>query len=229
MGHVDALVHGRSFLSVWGNADDAETPLITVESAHADTVASARRRTATLDCRVEAVDRRDTAFATLYLPDAVVRYRCAHQPLTGWAAAGPWKPFDVHREPARRRPGGAVREPPAGPEPRRRVRADRRHAAGRRRQQARHGHLVASRSSTRCPAGTRPASRSRPAPHRERLQAEVAAYWDQATKGKTWLAGQGVHVRPVRRGRPRQLRRRDQAPHGAGRRDRRPAAATTSG
>jgi hypothetical protein len=27
---------------------------------------------------------------------------------------------------------------------------------------------------------------------RERLQAEAAAYWDQATKGKTWLAGEGV-------------------------------------
>ena len=27
---------------------------------------------------------------------------------------------------------------------------------------------------------------------RERLQAEATAYWDQATKSKTWLAGQGV-------------------------------------
>jgi hypothetical protein len=27
---------------------------------------------------------------------------------------------------------------------------------------------------------------------RERLQAEAAAYWEQATKSKTWLAGQGV-------------------------------------
>jgi hypothetical protein len=27
---------------------------------------------------------------------------------------------------------------------------------------------------------------------RRRLQAEVTQYWDQATKGKTWLAGQGV-------------------------------------
>jgi hypothetical protein len=29
-------------------------------------------------------------------------------------------------------------------------------------------------------------------PNRERLQAEVAQYWDQATKDKTWLAGTGV-------------------------------------
>ena len=29
-------------------------------------------------------------------------------------------------------------------------------------------------------------------PDKERLQAEVAKYWDEATKGKTWLAGQGV-------------------------------------
>lgn len=29
-------------------------------------------------------------------------------------------------------------------------------------------------------------------PDRERLQAEVSEYWDQATKDKTWLAGTGV-------------------------------------
>jgi hypothetical protein len=34
LGQVDALVHGKAFISVWGNDDDPATPLISFESAH---------------------------------------------------------------------------------------------------------------------------------------------------------------------------------------------------
>jgi hypothetical protein len=34
LGQVDALVHGSAFISVWGNDEDPETPLMTFESAH---------------------------------------------------------------------------------------------------------------------------------------------------------------------------------------------------
>jgi hypothetical protein len=34
LGQVDALVHGLGFISVWGNDEDPQTPLMAFESAH---------------------------------------------------------------------------------------------------------------------------------------------------------------------------------------------------
>jgi hypothetical protein len=34
LAHIDALVHGRAFLTVWGNDADPQTPIIAAESAH---------------------------------------------------------------------------------------------------------------------------------------------------------------------------------------------------
>jgi hypothetical protein len=34
LGQVDTLVHGLGFISVWGNDEDPQTPLMSFESAH---------------------------------------------------------------------------------------------------------------------------------------------------------------------------------------------------
>jgi hypothetical protein len=79
LGRVDALVMRRSYLSVGANEDDADTPLVTVESplemyAYVDPrtrrVAAALKRTFVADTTVRVPER----YATLYLPDRTVWY-----------------------------------------------------------------------------------------------------------------------------------------------------------
>lgn len=79
LGRVDALVMRRSYLSVGTNEDDADTPLVTVESpletyAYVDPrtrkVAAALKRTYVADSFVRVPER----YATLYLPDVTVWY-----------------------------------------------------------------------------------------------------------------------------------------------------------
>lgn len=80
LGHVDALVMRRAYACVGTNEDDADTPLVTVESpleVYADldprtrTVRAALRRVAEEDSIARVNDR----YATLYLPDRTVWYR----------------------------------------------------------------------------------------------------------------------------------------------------------
>ncbi len=73
LGIADALVHGIAYLSVWGNDDDPETPMIAFESAHQVTVdydPGAR----TVRSALKRWRDRDTDYATLYLRDQVVRF-----------------------------------------------------------------------------------------------------------------------------------------------------------
>jgi len=75
LGQVDALVHKLAFISVWGNDDDPETPQMSFESSHQVAV---EYEPGTGDRVVRAALKRwqddDRTYATLYLPDRVIRY-----------------------------------------------------------------------------------------------------------------------------------------------------------
>lgn len=186
MNHVDALVHGRSYVSVWA---DGDMPAITVESAHQMAVEYAPG-----SHRVVAALKRfydgERWRATLLLPSEVRRYSTANVVL-GLVGSARWELDEVLPNPL-----DAVPVVPLVNRPRvlnldgeselvdvipladavNKIATDMLvtsefHAGPRR-----------WATGIQIPGG----------PDRERLQAEVAAYWDNAVKGKTWLAGEGV-------------------------------------
>ncbi|MEV6159408.1 phage portal protein [Nonomuraea sp. NPDC052129] len=80
--HVDALVMKRSFVTVGTNADDADMPLITVESPlqmHADIDPANRQVRAALRWWYDGESALDgrirEQYATLYLPDETIHYQ----------------------------------------------------------------------------------------------------------------------------------------------------------
>lgn len=188
MAHVDTLIHGRSFMSVWGNEEDPETPRIVVESAHQVVVdySPADRR---LRSALKRWSEADAQFATLYLPDEIRKY--VSQSRIPNMAGGRWDLYEVLDNPL-----GAVPMVPFVNRPRvlnldgeselvdvmglidaiGKLCTDMLVTS--------EYHAMPRRWATgiEIPNG----------PDRERLQAEVAAYWDRATKDKTWLAGTGV-------------------------------------
>lgn len=96
LGRVDALVMKRSYIAVGTNEDDANTPLVTVESplevfAHIDPrtrkVRAALRR---WQDTVPGMARQPEEYATLYLPDRTVYYQVA-----GHASGDSWKVLDT--------------------------------------------------------------------------------------------------------------------------------------
>jgi hypothetical protein len=195
LAHIDALVHGRAFLSVWGNDDDPTTPRVTVESAHQMTV-SFEPGTRAVSAALKRWRDGDTEYATLYLPDQVVRY--AAQAITGGSNQNLAWVFD-QRLP---NPLGVVPVVPLVNRPR--VLnltgeseltdvvplADAVNKLATDMMVASEFHATKRRWATgiQIPSATGDAGDG----ERRRLQAEVSQYWDQATKGKTWLAGQGV-------------------------------------
>lgn len=76
MAHIDALVHGRAFAIVWADPDDAATPKITVESAEQMTV-DFEPGTTNVVAAAKHWAQDDTAYATLYLQDSIVKYSAA--------------------------------------------------------------------------------------------------------------------------------------------------------
>lgn len=96
MGHVDALVMRRSYVCVGSNADDADVPLVTVESpleVFAEVDPRTRRVRAALrrwSDYHELVGRLPEHFATLYLPDMTVWF---DRGPNGWRETG----RDEHR------------------------------------------------------------------------------------------------------------------------------------
>ena len=91
MGRLDALVMRRSYLTVGTNEDDADTPLVTVESPlelYADIDPRTRQPRAALRRWAENQDnlvRLPEEFATLYLPNATIWYDRGPQ---GWRETG---------------------------------------------------------------------------------------------------------------------------------------------
>jgi hypothetical protein len=187
LAQLDALVHGSAFLMVWGNDRDPLTPRITVESAHQVAVS----RSAGSREIASAVKRwTDGAriYATLYLPDQVILHS---MPVPESGVIGRWQVDDVLDNPL-----GAVPVVPLVNRPRLLKLdgeseltdviplADAVNKLATDMLVASEFHAQPRRYATgiQVPSG----------PDRERLQAEVAAYWDNALKNKTWLAGEGV-------------------------------------
>lgn len=83
LGFLGAVNAGRSFVLVWGNPDDEETPEVTFEDASQCIVlyesGSRRKRRAALKLRQEG----DETWATLYLPDEVWKFKRAERGASG--------------------------------------------------------------------------------------------------------------------------------------------------
>ncbi|HXH77766.1 phage portal protein, partial [Nocardioides sp.] len=73
LGLVDMLVHGVTYLSVWGNDDDPLTPRMTFESAHQVTVDYEPGGRAVRSALKRWQDGA-TSYATYYTRDEVIRY-----------------------------------------------------------------------------------------------------------------------------------------------------------
>lgn len=188
LGQVDALVHARAFLSVGPGVNPAR-PRIAVESAHQMAV-NYDPETGAVSAALKRWSGPGAVYATLYLPTETHRFVAENTVVTGLASS--WQV----REVAQPQPLGVVPVVPLVNRPRlmnpdgeseltdvmpladaiNKLASD---------------MLVTSEFSAmprRYATGIQIPS----GPQRDRLQAEVAAYWDQATKGKTWLAGEGV-------------------------------------
>lgn len=189
LGNADALVHGLAFLSVWSNPEDDETPSITYESAHQVTVEhDPGGRT------VRAALKRwrdgDETFATLYLRDQVRKYVARTATVVG-------QPRWELREAPLDNPLGAVPIVPMVNKGRLLNREGRSELASIAPiadgvNKLATDMMVTSeffQSPRRWATGLQ--IQGDPA-NRERLQAEVAQYWDNAAKQKTLLGGTGV-------------------------------------
>jgi len=77
LAHREALIHGRVYVSVWGNADDPRTPRIEVESGRQMTVLRApgsKKIVAALKRWIE-IEGEPRAYATLFEADRITRLR----------------------------------------------------------------------------------------------------------------------------------------------------------
>ncbi|QDH92108.1 portal protein [Streptomyces phage Dubu] len=107
LGFLGAVNSGRSFVLVWGNPDDPETPEVTFEDAAQCVIAyvpgSRRKRRAAL----KRWDDGTMSYATLYLPDQVWKFQ---RPVLGQSTKSPqeqavdeelnrWEPRDMGLEP----------------------------------------------------------------------------------------------------------------------------------
>jgi len=192
LGHVDAMKFGRSFGLVWGDEDDPETPRISVESARQMTVQyrpGSRRVEAAakvyVDPDSEAGNPTPQQVGWLYLPDRAERYE-------GGGTSNRWTKVDELPNPL-----GVVSVVPLVNRPRLDdlsgeselvdvlplVDAVNKLATD---------MMVASEKQAMGDRYATGIEIPREAQNNERLRAEVAHRWEEATKGKTWLAGPGV-------------------------------------
>ena len=203
LAFVDALVHRRSFMSVW-NPDGGDTPRIAVESELQMTV-EYEPGTRIITAALKRWQDGALQYATLYRPDAVLRFSAPHAvvqqfefrldgaaPLTAGGGVGPWQ-----LEQRLPNPLGVVPVVPIVNRPRTNNLdgvselhdvipvADAVNKLATDMMVTSEYHATKRRWATGIEVPANP-------DNRVRLQAEVAAQWDNATKGKTWLAGQGV-------------------------------------
>lgn len=190
IAYVDALVHGRSFMSVWDNANDPETPTIRVETAHQVVVDHAPGTRETRSALKRWSDD-DVQFVTLFLPDEIRKYRSPSRSTS--MVRGKWDLYEEFENPL-----GAVPVVPFVNRPRV-LNLDGESelndimplvdAIGK----LCTDMLVTSEfhaSPRRWATGIQ----IPPSPEgRERTQEEVRRWWDNATSGKTWLAGENVN------------------------------------
>lgn len=188
LGQVDALVHARSFLLVWGNDDDPETPTISTESAHQMVVEYAPG-TRTVRAAAKRFDDGDTKRATLYLPDRVVRWQAPR----ALSRSAPWQ-FDEELD----NPVGAVTVVPLVNRP---LLANLDGAS------ELNDVMPMADAINKLATDMMVVSEYHAGPRRwatgialesagnasvQRMQAQAQEYWDQAKQGKTWLAAKDV-------------------------------------
>jgi hypothetical protein len=189
LGQVDALVHARTFLSVGPPAREGRLPRIAVESAHQMVVEVDPASGEVVAALKRWADAR-TVFATLYLPDETHRF--AATGVDGMGTAQSWK----ERAPVEGQPLGAVPVVPLLNRPRllnpdgESELTDVMPLADAINKLA--SDMIVTSEFSAMPRRYATGIQIPSGPDRERLQAEAAQYWDQATKGKTWLAGEGV-------------------------------------
>lgn len=195
LGHVDAMTHGRSFGLVWSDPDQPEAPRITVESATTMTafhrpgsrrLAAAAKVFANPDMDPDRPG--DDQVGWLYLPDRAEQYLSGREfGLTRWTK--------VDEKP---NPLGVVPVVPLLNRPRLTdlsgeselvdvlplVDAVNKLATD---------MMVASEKQAMGDRYATGMEIPRDVVASERLREEVRAKWDEATKGKTWLAGPGVN------------------------------------
>ena len=193
LGHLDALVHGRCYVTVWANDTDPDTPRITVESAHqvtAEYAPGTRIVSAALKRWDEGGGVHQVKYATLYLPDRIEKWQ------RGIYAAG-WELYDELDNPL-----GVVPVVPVVNRPRLLnglgeseltdviPLADAVNKLGTDMMVTSEFHAEPRRYATglQIPQPGATASDA----ERERFKEQVKKDWDRATAGKTWLGGQGV-------------------------------------
>lgn len=194
LGHVGAMNLGRSFGLVWGDEEDPTTPIISIESARQMTVQyrpGSRRVEAA--AKVYGNPDSDGTLSTsaqigwLYLPDRAQKFE------GGGAIGSSWKQVDEVANPL-----GVVSVVPLVNRPRLDdlsgeselsdilplVDAVNKLATD---------MMVASEKQAMGDRYATGIEVPREAQANARLREEVKAKWDEATKGKTWLAGPGVN------------------------------------
>ena len=181
LGQIDALVHGRAFMSVW-SADDG-SPRVRFESAHQVAV-DFDPQTGEVRAALKRWSDGDHIYATLFEPDRVTKWY-AHD-------GADWRMVETLSNPL-----GAVPIVPLVNRPRLLNRdgqselTDVMPVADAVNKLATDMLIASEFSATKRRWAT--GIQIPNGPDRERLQAEVATHWDNATKGKTWLAGEGVN------------------------------------
>ena len=197
LAHIDTLVHGVAYLAVWGNPDDPATPMISVESAHQVAVEYSPVGNA-VRAALKLWEDLGKSYATLYLPDRIIRY-VSDEPRSEMPTMGrallPSQSYKVDQELPN--PLGAVPIVPVVNRGRLLNRSGRSELAsiapiadGINKLAT---DLLVTAEFYTTPRRYATGIQIPQGPDRERLQAEAAAYWEQATKGKTWLAGEGVN------------------------------------
>jgi hypothetical protein len=74
LGHLDALVYGRSYVCVGTNDEDENTPLVTVESPHEmASMSDPKTRQVTAAAKFYKDDATQRAYGALYLPDVTIQ------------------------------------------------------------------------------------------------------------------------------------------------------------
>lgn len=196
--HIEALKHGISFVTVWGDDANPDIPRIAVESAHqmavqfapgTRQVIRAAKRWADVDDQGRAVER-----AVLYLPDAIEKYERPGSslivvPLAGWSD---WRLTETIPNP--------LGEVPVVPFVNRPSLTD---MSGESEladvmpltdgvNKLLSDMLVTSEFYVEPRRYATGMQVPKEAMQNERLREEVRQQWDEATRGKTWLAGPGV-------------------------------------
>lgn len=190
LAQLDALVHSRAYLLVWGNEADPLTPRITVESAHEMTVAR-RAGSSEVAAAVKRWSDGDRTFATLYTPDEVIR--CS-KPASSTGIVARWDVLDVIDNPL-----GAVPVVPLVNRPRTLKRegeseltdvmplADAVNKLATDMLVTSEFHAHPRRTATGLQISANPEEK-------ERFRAEVQQHWDALEKGRTMLGGPGVNI-----------------------------------